>query len=169
MTIIAAAIDRPSGRWAIGCDTGVSNSGTAWEVKTKIVRVGPALIGWAGNAGVARYLAEFVWESRDSDRECGRLVEYLAERCKTPENGCALLVVDPASLRMWTLCSGDASVVEPAGEYVAIGSGAAVAMGAMFARPDAWPAPRVEVAIDACLARADGCFGRAVVEHGVRG
>jgi ATP-dependent protease HslVU (ClpYQ) peptidase subunit len=169
MTIIAAYVN-PDGSGAMGCDTSMT-TGACFDAGSKIVRLGPALVGLAGDALWRRFLrtADPVNDEEGVHALADAWTAWARERGHGEIRDCtktlnaAMVVLLPG--RIW-LVSGDGSVTEPTEGYHATGSGIGAGMAALWtARQLDQPADRaVALAVGAAIAHGDGCSGRCVVE-----
>lgn len=137
MTIIAAV--RRDGHTLIGCDTMASWGDRTTRLPTKLDEVGGAVVGASGVPMLSRAARDFggdVATLEDVEALADHVIEFCKEHNAADEDGDLpgnLLVVTPDG-RIW-VASARGEVVE-AEEYSAIGSGAAVALGAFHALSD---------------------------------
>lgn len=168
MTIVAAYIDA-NGDTAIGCDTSCEDSTIRFDIKTKLVRVGDAVVGSSGSPLWRRFLQEYrrpltefgdvlsladAWLDFANGRKHGQLVGDMRYQ------GGQLLVALPGLL---VAIESDGAALVLDCNYAAIGSGQSVAMGAL-AVLEGNARDVVEQAIRVAMLHAPGCGGRAVVE-----
>lgn len=143
MTIAAAVIDRDLGFVVIGVDTEWWNGSVRTTGPSKLQRHG-----------------EWVCASSGAGWSQEMLIEWSAARHHgSADNGhwsapWHVIVAGPTGL--WEL-TGDGTVIEPVLGYLAIGSGGAVAHGAMHATRHLTPDVRVQLALEAACDHADGC------------
>lgn len=124
----------------MAADTQGDWSGIRTRVPNKIVRVGNALIGVAGNFTDCRDFID--WYAAGADRKA--LPEF---RTYGVENSVAIeaLVAAPDGLTIWTEHFQPDPV---AGEFWAVGSGAKAAIAAMYMGADAAEAVRIAALVD---------------------
>lgn len=165
MTIIAAAL-APDGRAAIAADGYTENGHIRHAVPSKLHRWGPWVVAFCGPALWRRFLDQEAWALSDYTPEAfaDAWVEWAAHRRHGSQHdghwsidGAWLLVRHGEIVEV----DGDGAVVrQPASlRYMAIGSGSAVAMGALHALSACAPGTAVERAVHAAIAHAHGCGG----------
>lgn len=167
MTVIAAYVDR-HGATAIGSDTECASS-YRFEVGPKVHRWGPWWCGSCGSALWRRFLAVAPAEDFEPARFADAWVEWARARGHGGNHG-----GDHQWLNGSWLMARHGEIVAVGADgsitthdrYAAIGSGEEIAVGAMFlARRAGWSARcAVKGAVDAAVAHAAGCGGRAHVE-----
>jgi hypothetical protein len=167
MTCIAAAVD-PMGRVAIGCDTELT---TTYRMSscTKLLTWGPWRVAAAGPSLWRRFVTELAPTLAEKTPQvfADEWVSWARGRGHGGSDGNHLwldgawILARPGEL---VQVGADGALVVPAEGYVAIGSGASVAVGALYALRHEPVAKQVRAAIEAAIAHGHGCGGDAIVE-----
>ena len=171
MTIIAAA--RTSRSVCIGSDSvGTDADGIQEDYGSKLLRFEWGAVGLAGQSGHASLIREALADSdgfdtkRHATATMRRVREALLDAgCKTGRSG-GLPVVDDFEMlvvgrrgAIWSV-NHDLTLLRLRA-YTAVGSGAAIGIGAMHALRRSAPAPDlVEAAVRAAIKHSDSCGGR---------
>ena len=171
MTIIAAYIDR-TGHTAIGCDTMAMGGGHCTYVSSKLHRIGAAVVGCSGSNLWRRFLTEdppALDDPADLMEFADGWTEWATERGhgeqvdgQLYQNG-GFLVAFPG--RLIEVCA-DGALHESTLRYAAMGSGQAIAVGALAIASEAWPTARDVLvrAIQAVMLHSPECGGDIIVE-----
>jgi hypothetical protein len=168
VTCIVGLVDGP--RSWIGGDACISGDGLKWATGPKVWQAGAFLAGFAGGSEYCHLLQlRIKWPAScpaDLDRYMRvELPDYLRETCRragldSPDG--AALIVAPGSL--WAF---DDFTCERAHEgYAAVGSGSAVALGALAATAGRSGGARVRLALDAAARHCTDVGGPFTILRG---
>jgi len=169
MTIIAASESK--GEVAIAADREWYKSGVRTSGPTKLHQCGDWVAGASGDAWSGEMLEDCMplVEATTPDKWVHQLRDALLQWSRdhghgTVEDGTWLVpwnvLIINANGGIWDI-SGDGVIMRPPDGYLAIGSGAPVATGALHARQGTRAVDHVRAAVEAACAHAEGC-GRPI-------
>lgn len=164
MTCIVA-LEIPDSGVCVGSDAWLGDGSTVDRVSTpKMCKVGPWLIGYAGIAGHAQAVLDHLdvparnkrahdaWIRSVFRRAAKAALESLPSDDSDGLQAVFLVMVDGL---IWHV-DGSCAVTRSAHGYAAIGTGAAVALGALHATAGKEPRKRILAALHAAAAHSDG-------------